>query len=122
VVALRIRAQERNGVFGPVGREDVRASKRGRERRQPEPCAELDDPLAVDIDCIDDARESDAARPQLGPVGQELVCVERRLVDQLVRARRPQKRQRLPGELELLLDQSGAYRSTPTPFGSSRCA
>jgi hypothetical protein len=32
--------------------------------------------------------ECQAARPQLGPVRQELLLVERRLVDQLVGARR----------------------------------
>jgi hypothetical protein len=107
-VPLRIRAQQRNGVVGPIGREDVRAAKRCRERREPESCAELDDSLAVDVERLDDARERDAARPELGPVGQELLLVERCLVDQLVRTRRAQERQRAAGELELLFDQRAA--------------
>jgi hypothetical protein len=34
------------------------------------------------------AREREAARPELGPVRQELILVERSLVDQLLGARR----------------------------------
>ena len=50
------------------------------------------------------SRERDAARPELRPVRQELLVVERRLVDQLVRARRPQQRQRGTGQFERFLD------------------
>jgi hypothetical protein len=50
-------------------------------------------------------REGEAARPELGPVGQELLFVERRLVDQLLGARRAQNREPKAGaELDLLLD------------------
>jgi hypothetical protein len=70
-------------------------------------------------------REGEAARPELGPVRQELLLVERRLVDQLVGARRTEDldAQAVP-ELDLLLDeiQSFANRSTTTPSGSRSCA
>ena len=69
--------------------------------------------------------ESDAARPELGPVGQELLLVEGRLVDQLVGARRAQDLEAQPvSELDLLLDevQRAANRSTGTPSGSRSCA
>jgi hypothetical protein len=49
--------------------------------------------------------ESEAARPELGPVRQELLLVERRFVDQLLGARRPQNRDPEAGnELDLLFD------------------
>jgi hypothetical protein len=51
------------------------------------------------------AGEREAARPQLRPVRQELVALERGLVDQLLCVRRPQNRQTQPaGELDLLFD------------------
>jgi hypothetical protein len=51
------------------------------------------------------ARESEAARPELGPIREELLLVERRLVDQLFCARRPQDRQPQAGtELDVLFD------------------
>jgi hypothetical protein len=50
-------------------------------------------------------RENESARPELGPVRQELLLVECRLVDQLLCARRPQDRKPKAGaELDLLLD------------------
>jgi hypothetical protein len=65
--------------------------------------------------------EREAARPELRPVRQKLVLVERRLVDQLVRARRTEYPQAQPAcELDLLLDeiQRAAKRSTGLPSGS----
>jgi hypothetical protein len=52
-------------------------------------------------------RESQSARPELGPVGEELLLVERRLVDQLVGARRTEdlETQAVDAELDLLLDE-----------------
>jgi hypothetical protein len=51
------------------------------------------------------AGKRDSARPELGPVRQELLLVERRLVDQLLCTRRPEDRQPKAGaELDLLLD------------------
>jgi hypothetical protein len=50
-------------------------------------------------------REGEATGPELGPIGQELLLVERCLVDQLFGARRPQNRQpKACAELDLLLD------------------
>ena len=71
------------------------------------------------------ASEGEAAWPELGPVRQELLLVERGLVDQLVGARRTEdlEAQAVP-ELNLLLDevQRAANRSTGTPSGSRTCA
>jgi len=50
-------------------------------------------------------REREAARPELRPVGQELVLVERLLVDQLVGARRSQERELAARQDEPLLGQ-----------------
>jgi len=71
------------------------------------------------------ARERKAARPELGPVRQELLLVERRVVDQLVGARRTEDREAQPvSELDLVLDevQRAAKRSTGLPSGSRSCA
>jgi hypothetical protein len=62
----------------------------------------------VDVARRDVLCQRDAARPQLRPVREELLVLEERLVDQLVGARRAEQRQRLPGEVERLLDQSAA--------------
>ena len=108
VVSLGVRAQERDSVVGPVGREDLGPAESRSKRGQAEPSAELDDTHAVELERLDVAGEREAARPELRPVRQELLLVEGRLVDQLVCARRAQERQRPAGELELLLDQSAA--------------
>jgi hypothetical protein len=51
-------------------------------------------------------RKSQSARPELGPIGQELLLVERRLVDQLLGARRPENLEtQAVRELDLLLDE-----------------
>lgn len=67
------------------------------------------------------AREREAAGPELRPVRQELLLAERRLVDQLVRARRTKDPQaQLGSKLDFLLDevQRAAKRSTGLPSGS----
>jgi hypothetical protein len=108
VISRGVRAKERDRVLGPVGCEDVGTSKRSRERGQPEARAELDDAPTRDVERPDDARQRDPARPELGPVREELLLVEGGLVDQLVGARWAQERQRPPRELDLLLDQRAA--------------
>jgi hypothetical protein len=51
-------------------------------------------------------REREPAGPQLCPVGQELLLVERLLVDEAVRARGAPEDELASGELDALLDQS----------------
>ena len=127
-VPLGVAAQELDRVLRPVGREHLRTAQRRGERGQAEAAAELHDTPPAQLEARDVAREGEPARPQLGPVGQELLLVERRLVDQLVGARRPQDREPQPGgELDLLLDEvqdsdRAANRSTGTPSGSLSCA
>jgi hypothetical protein len=108
VISLGVRAQERDGVVCPVGREDLGSAESRSKRGQTQSSAELDDAHAAELERLDVAGEREAARPELGPVRQELLLVEGRLVDQLVGARRAQERQRPAGELELLLDQRAA--------------
>ena len=117
--------QQLDRVLRPVGGEHVGAAERRGERRQPEPTAELEDLQPAQLASRDVAGKCEAARPELGPVRQELLLVERGLVDQLLRARRAEdlEAQAVP-ELDLLLDevQSAAKRSTGTPSGSRTCA
>jgi len=108
VIAGGVRGEQRDGILGPIGREHVGAAQRGRERRQAETGAELEDARAGKVAGRHVLRQRDAARPQLGPVRQELFLREDALVDQLLGARRTQQRQRPPGDEELVLDQSFA--------------
>jgi hypothetical protein len=105
-----------------MGRVEVGAAARGGPRRQAEAGAELEHAPTADIERRDMVGEGNAARPQLGPVRQELLDLERLLVDQLLGARRPQEGQRPACDDELLFDQSAAKRSTGTPSGSRSCA
>jgi hypothetical protein len=121
-IARGVVAQECDRVVGPVGCESRRSPDCSRERGQSEAGAELEHAPAVELHLLDNACEREPARPQLGPVGQELVLGERLLVDELVGARRPQDGQLPAGELEAFLDQSAAKRSTGAPSGSASCA
>ena len=117
--------QQLDRVLGPVRRQDVGGAKSGGESRQPEPAAELENPPPAELPRGDMARESKTARPELRPVRQELLLVERRLVDQLLGAGRTEDLDAQAGrELDLVLDevQSAAKRSTGTPSGSLSCA
>ena len=107
-VPFRVRAQESDGVIGPIGGEHLRPAERRRERRQPEPGTELQHALVPHVEPGHDFGERNPAAPELGPVRQELVVIEGVLVDQLVRVRRPQQRDLPAGELEAFLDQSAA--------------
>jgi hypothetical protein len=62
----------------------------------------------VHVERRHDLRKRDTAAPELGPVRQELVLVERLLVDQLVRIRWPQQRDLPASEVERVFDQSAA--------------
>ena len=97
--------QERDGVGCPVGGEDLCASDRGREGRQSEPAPELDDARAAKRQRLDGSCEGEPARPQLGPVGQELLVLEGLLVDQRLGVGRSPQGQSPPGQLDCLLDQ-----------------
>ena len=126
-VAIGVPLQQPDCILGPVGREHLGAAARRRERRQPEPAAELEDTEPSQLTRRDMASEREAARPELGPVGQELLLVEGRLVDQLLGTGRAQYLEAQPvPELDLLLDerfrQSFANRSIGTPSGSRSCA
>ena len=104
-VALGVLPEQLDRVLRPVRREHLGAAKRRRERRQPKPTAELEHPARAQLEARDMAGKRDSARPELGPVRQELLLVERRLVDQLLCTRRPEDRQPKAGaELDLLLD------------------
>ena len=124
-VALGIPPQQLDRFLRPVGREHLAAAERRGERRQPEAATELENPQTLQVATGDVTRESETARPELGPVRQELLLVECRLVDQLLRARRADDLEPQAGrELDLLFDevQSVAKRSTGTPSGSLSCA
>ena len=108
VVPFSVRAQQLDRVVGPIGGDDVGAEERCSKRGQAEARAELDDPCALEPERLDEAGERNPARPELRPIREELFLVERRLVDQLVGARRAQERQRAACELELILDQRAA--------------
>jgi hypothetical protein len=108
VVPLGVRAEERDRILCPIGREHVRASEGRGKRRQAEARAELEDSNAREIAGTDDVSEGDAARPELRPVGQELVLVEGALVDQLVGARRPQQGDLPACDLDDVFDQRAA--------------
>ena len=120
-VALCVPPQQLDRVVRPVRRKDVGPPERGGERRQPEAAAELEHAQPVQLPGGDVPGEREAARPELRPVRQKLLLVERGLVDQLVRARRTEDPQaQLASELDLLLDevQRAAKRSTGLPSGS----
>ena len=89
----------------PVRREHARVAECRRERRQREPAAELEHPGSRERPFGDDGGECNAARPDLGPVGQELLALERLFVEQRLGAPRPQDRKRAPRQLDRLLDE-----------------
>ena len=89
-VRRRIGGGELDRLRSPVGCEHVGARARGGKRRQREAATHLQDAPALEIELGHVPRESEPARPQLGPVGQELVLVEALLVDQALRIVGPQ--------------------------------
>ena len=74
-------------VGRPVRREHAAAGERGGDRGQAEAAAELEHAPAGQRPPREHARERDRARPQLRPVGQELLVLERLLVEQRVACR-----------------------------------
>ena len=89
-VRRRIGGGELDRLRSPVGCEHVGARARGGKRRQRQAATHLQDAPALEIELGHVPRESEPARPQLGPVGQELVLVEALLVDQALRIVGPQ--------------------------------
>ena len=104
-VARRVVAQQLDRLRRPVGREHAPARERGGEARQPEPAAQLQRARAVQRAHRDAPRQRDAARPQLRPVGQELLVLEGVLVDQRLGVARAQDAEVAAGEHDRLLDQ-----------------
>ena len=74
--------QELHGLGRPVRREHLGTGERRRERRQPQAAADFEHPPAVVRQADDVTGERDPARPELGPVRDELVLPEAILVDQ----------------------------------------
>ena len=72
----------------------MRAAGRRSERWEREAAAELDDPKVHDVAFGDLAREHLAARPQLGPVREKLLVLERLLIEERFGVARAQDRQR----------------------------
>ena len=74
-------------------------------RRQPEPAAELEHAPPAQRRRADRARERDPARPQLGPVRQELLVLERLLVEQRLAVARREQAQLAPAQCDDVLDE-----------------
>ena len=89
-VALGVPPQQLDRFLGPVRREHLGASHRCSERRQSQAAPELDDPQPGQLSPRHVTGQSDTAGPELRPVGQKLLLVECRLVDQLLGAGRPE--------------------------------
>ena len=113
-VSSGVQPQQLDRIVRPVRREHIGAGERGGEGRQPEPGAELENPGAAEVEAADRPRERDAARPELGPVRQEFLLVERLLVDQLVGAGGTQQRQRVSGEPDGFFYETGSHGSSVT--------
>ena len=92
-VAFGVDAQQLDRVLRPVRRESVGPAQRRRERRKAEPAAELDHLAAREVEPRNVARKRESARPELRPVREELLLVERGLVNQRLGIRRAQEGQ-----------------------------
>jgi aryl-alcohol dehydrogenase-like predicted oxidoreductase len=114
VVSAGVQPEQLDGILRPVGREHVGAPERGCKRRQTKPCSELEHTRASQVERADRLGEHDPTGPELGPVRQELLLVERRLVDQLVGARRPHEDDLATRELDGFLDMLIAHASSVT--------
>ncbi len=75
---------------GPVRRQHVAAGPGRDERRDAKSAAELVHVASAHAHADERVGEREGARPQLGPVGQELLVLEGVLVEQDVRVARPQ--------------------------------
>jgi hypothetical protein len=93
------------GVGRPVGCQDAPAGERGGDARQAQAAAQLQGARAPQRAAGDVARERHSAWPQLGPVGQVLLVLERFLVEQPLAVARPQHAQLAACEGDDLLDE-----------------
>ncbi len=105
VVALRVGLRHRDRLRRPVGGEHAAAGERGGDARQPEAAAELERPRSLQRPAADRPRQRERARPQLGPVREELLLLERVLVEQRLGIARPQQPQVAAVERDDLLDE-----------------
>ena len=101
----RVHGRDLEGVRGPVRRKHARTAERGDDARQREPAPELEHAEPVEIQARDRPRERDRRRPQLGPVGEELLVLERLLVEERVGDARPQESKRPLAHADPLVDE-----------------
>ena len=87
---------------------------------QAEPAAELDRAPPRQRPAGDDARERQRARPQLGPVGQELLLRERLLAEQRLAVARREQQQLEARERDDVLDE--VVHAGIMSCGDGRCA
>jgi hypothetical protein len=104
-VPLGVSRRDLDGVGRPIGREHVRAPESRDDARQAEATAELEHSEPVDVEAHDLPSERDRRRPQLCPIGQELLVLERFFVEQGVGDARPKQRDPPPTDADDLLDQ-----------------
>jgi hypothetical protein len=78
-------ADEVEGGFVMIRREDSGAASEGDGGREPDAAAELEHASAGQVSLCQVPRQGDRARPELGPVREPLVAVEVFVVDQGVR-------------------------------------
>ena len=82
---------QRQRLRSPVRRNHVGPDERRSERREREATAELEHARTREVEPCDVAGEGDTARPEVGPVGEELVLLEAALVDQALGILRPRE-------------------------------
>jgi len=81
------------------------ARERCRDRRQPQPAAELDRAPSRQRPPRDHARQRQRARPQLGPVGDELLVREILLVEECFAVARREQQHLTIGECDHMLSE-----------------
>jgi hypothetical protein len=104
-VALRVRRRHAERVRRPVRGQHVGTAERRDDARQREPAPELDDAQPREAKLRDRAGERDRRRPQLRPVGQELLVLEGLLVEQRLRVPRSEQQQPPPADVDDFLDE-----------------
>ncbi len=103
-VAFRVRLDEADGFGGPIAGNDAPTCERRGDRGESEATAELEHGQAGEIARGDVSSERDAGWPCLGPVRQELLVIERVLVEQRLGISWPLDAQRPCSDLDGLDD------------------